>query len=133
MRNEILELQNQLLSITNGFDSANIKEKLQNKTFSYNSKTKTLFELLDSIKSGLADGCHLGYIDKVLTESFGISSEEAGKYPNPIRFSSENKVSDVTGPLIIHQIIEIIPETDNTQQLYFLSEFGKKFVEKYLT
>jgi TIR domain-containing protein len=126
LKNENLELQKKLLTIGVSMSDEDLISKLTSIEFDLGGITLTLLDILKGTKLVLADGTHGGRLNRAISECFGLS--EADLKENS--FSNEHSLSDVTGHLLIYGLMQIQPETDNTSQIYYLSEYGKGFVRQ---
>lgn len=125
LKNEILELNNRIKDLSKGYSFDETVSKLSSINFEFNGITKNLIEILKEIGLVLADGAQIGLLNNKITKSFGVLEED-----KLTKFSSKYSLSDITGVLLIHGILEIIPESENMQQVYYLSETGKDLLRK---
>lgn len=126
LKNQILELQNTLLQRESGIDFEELKSKFMNTKITFNSITLDLLFVFEKTRNLFASGTNIYKLDKELIKLFDFSVVE--KYHSSTTIISSFVFDEIIGPLVIYQILEIIPETDNTFKSYQLTKLGKDFL-----
>lgn len=126
LKNEILEQKNIIKELTKGVSFDEIIDKFKTIKFDFNKNEKSLIEILKDISLILADGAQYGLLSRGISKSFGVQDDKLNNFTN------KYSLSDITGNLLIYGIIEIKPETENTSQIYYLSNMGKELVRKLI-
>ncbi len=129
LKNQILELQNTLLQTESRIDFEELKNKMADKKITFNSITKDLLSIFEKTRYLFAAGTNNFKLDKELVSLFDFDVVEEYRRNTPL---IPNFVfTNIIGPLVIYQVLEIIPETDNTFKSYQLTKLGKEFL-RYL-
>ena len=126
MKNQILEMQNAFLQKENGIDCENLKNKLAQISITFNSKTIDLLSIIERTGNSFAVGTNNYKLDNELMKLFDFDVVEQYLRIEPV--IPRQIFDSIVGPLVIYQILEIIPETDNTNKSYQLTEIGKSLL-----
>ena len=128
MKNQILELQNTLLQRKNGIDFENLKNKLLQISITYNSKTVDLLSIVERTKNSFAVGTNNYKLDNEIMKLFDLDVVESYLRIEPV--IPRQIFDSIVGPLVIYQVLDVIPESDNTNKSYQLTEIGKELLRR---
>ena len=110
----------------NGIDFENLKNKLSQISITYNSKTVDLLSIFERTKNSFAVGTNNYKLDNEIMKVFDLDVVEPYLRIEPV---IPSQIFDsIVGPLVIYQVLEIIPESDNTNKSYQLTEIGKSLL-----
>ena len=126
LKNQILELQNSLLQRENGIDFEELKSKFLNTKITFNSNTIDLLSIFEKTRNLFASGTNIYKLDKELVKLFDFNVVE--EYHGNKILIPNWVFENIIGPLVIYQILEIIPETDSTYKSFQLTSLGKDFL-----
>ncbi len=126
LKNQILELQNSLLQRENGIAFEELKSKFLNTKITFNSNTIDLLSIFEKTRNLFASGTNIYKLDKELVKLFDFNVVE--EYHGNKILIPNWVFENIIGPLVIYQILEIIPETDSTYKSFQLTSLGKDFL-----
>jgi hypothetical protein len=115
--NEILKLKSEIvrLNISGQYDISNTVKKMEETKVNINDKNISLKDIFELLKYEIASGVNDYRIAHIIKETYnkGREIEEFGL------------LSFITGFFVLNNISKIQEGTDNSYQLYFLTDFGK--------
>ncbi|MBR4791785.1 MAG: toll/interleukin-1 receptor domain-containing protein [Treponema sp.] len=126
LKNQLLEMQNTYFQRGNGIDFENLKNKLLQISITYNSKTVDLLSVFERTKNSFAVGTNSYKLDNEIMKLFDLDIVEPYLKIEPV--IPRQIFDSIVGPLVIYQVLDIIPESDNTNKSYQLTEIGKSLL-----